>query len=270
MDKIRNSIVNGYFYPGEKQALLKILKEYIKTSKEKEEAISVICPHAGYIYSGRVAGSVYEKIDIPDTVVILGPNHHGFGEPFAIMKEGIWRTPLGDIEINKTLAEKILEKSKYLQHDTLAHVQEHSLEVQVPFIQYIKSNVQIVPVVLSGSIDSIAWTEIGDAISEGIKDYKQKVLIVASSDFTHYETQKTAEENDRYAIDAITVLNEYLFIERVFERNMSICGYGPIITAIIASKNLGAQKAEIIDYKTSGNITGDYEQVVGYAGIIIK
>ncbi|MCL5674490.1 MAG: AmmeMemoRadiSam system protein B [Candidatus Omnitrophica bacterium] len=270
MENIRNPVVSGYFYPGEKHALTKMLKSYVGISGEKEHVKAVICPHAGYVYSGKVAGSVYGKIEMPDSVIILGPNHHGFGEPFAIMKEGVWRTPLGDVEINKTLAEKILEKSGYLQDDALAHSQEHSLEVQVPFIQYVKNNVRIVPIVLSGSIDSIAWPEIGNAISEGIKDYQEKTLIVASSDFTHYENQKTAEENDRYAIEAILALDEELFIERVSERNISICGYGPIITAMFASKNLGAKKAEIIDYKTSGNVTGDYDQVVGYAGIIIQ
>ncbi len=270
MEKIRKPAVSGYFYPGGKQTLAKMLKSYIVMSEKKESVKAVICPHAGYIYSGKVAGKVYGKIEIPDNIVILGPNHHNLGEPFAIMKEGIWKTPLGDVEINKTLAEKISEKSRYLQYDTLAHIQEHSLEVQVPFIQYIKNSIKIVPIVLSGSIDSIAWPEIGDAISEGIKEYRGKTLIVASSDFTHYETQKTAEENDRYAMDAITALDEEMFIERIYEKNISICGYGPIITAIIASKNLGAEKVEIVDYKTSGNTTGDYTQVVGYAGIIIK
>ncbi|MCL5409105.1 MAG: AmmeMemoRadiSam system protein B [Candidatus Omnitrophica bacterium] len=270
MEKIRNPVVDGYFYPADKPSLLKMLKEYIKPFKEKHQAISVICPHAGYIYSGRIAGSIYGRIEIPDNVIILGPNHHGFGEPFAVMEEGVWKTPLGDVEINKILAGKIIENSKYLQTDTLAHNQEHSLEVQVPFLQYIKSNIKIVPIVLSGALDSVAWDEIGNAISQGIKDYNEKVLIVASSDFTHYETQQTAEENDKYAMEAIISLNEDLFIERIAEKDISICGYGSIITAIIASKNLGAKNVEIIDYKTSGDITGDYQQVVGYAGIIIR
>jgi AmmeMemoRadiSam system protein B len=247
-----------------------MLKSYIRIYEKKEPAISIICPHAGYVYSGKVAGSVYGKISIPDDIIILGPNHHEYGEPFAIMKEGVWQTPLGNVEINKPLAETIIEKSRYIHENNLAHIQEHSIEVQVPFLQYIKDDIKIVPITLSGPLESTAWPEIGIAISEAITDYGKNVLIVASSDFTHYETQSKAEENDRYAIEAIIAMNEDLFIERIAERDISICGFAPIITAMIASKNLGAKSSELVEYRTSGDVSKDYEQVVGYAGILIK
>jgi len=270
MRDARQAAVSGHFYPGEKQALLKALKGYVRVSEKKEPAIAVICPHAGYVYSGKVAGMVYGKVSMPDSVILLGPNHHGYGEPFAIMREGSWQTPLGEVEINTPLAEKIIAQSRYLHADSLAHVPEHSIEVQIPFLQYIKNDIRIVPITLYGNLESTAWPEIGIAISEAIKDYGEKVLIVASSDFTHYETREKAEENDRYAIEAITDLNEDLFIERIAERDISICGFAPIVTAIIASKNLGAKTAELVEYRTSGDVSGDYEQVVGYAGIVIK
>jgi len=268
MTGIRKPAVSGYFYPAEKNELLRMIQNFVQPVREKEKAIAIVCPHAGYIYSGKTAGIVYSKITPPDTAVILGPNHHGYGEPYAVEKTGRWLTPLGTVEIDTELAELLL-KHRYLEEDSIAHRPEHSVEVQVPFLQYLNPKIKIVPVVLSGPLMSPAWYDIGNAIGEAIIEYGKNTLIVASSDFTHYETREQAESKDRYAIEAILALDENRFAERVEERNITACGYAPIIAAIVGSRRLGAKSARLLDYRTSGDVSGDYDQVVGYAGIIM-
>jgi len=270
MENVREPVVAGYFYPSSKAQLLRILEEFIKKNDEKEDAISIVVPHAGYIYSGKTAGAVYSKIIVPDTVIIIGPNHTGYGEPYAVSSYDCWLTPIGKIPVNKNLVNLLVEKSRYLQVDNFAHEREHSVEVQLPFLQVVKSNFKIVPITLMGYIDNPAWIEIGEAIAESIKEFGEKVLIVASSDMTHYKPHDIAEENDKYAIESICCLDEDLLIERILEREISICGYAPIIVSIVASKILGAQQGDLIRYTTSGETSGDFDQVVGYAGIIIK
>ena len=270
MEEVREPVVAGYFYPGQRNALIKMLERFVKVETEGENVISAVCPHAGYIYSGAVAGEVYSKIKIPESVIILGPNHTGYGEPYSVASHRKWLTPLGEVEIDGEIAEKLVEKSNYLEKDALAHEREHSVEVQIPFLQYLKKDVKIVPLVLSGYVDNPAWVEIGETIAEVIKESRRDILIVASSDMTHYESQRQAEDKDHYAIEAILSLDEDELIKRISERNISMCGYGPVIVAMVASKNLGAKRGDLIKYATSGDISGDYNQVVGYAGIIIK
>ena len=221
MENIRKAAVSGHFYPGDKKSLIDYLNRTVKNPEKSADAVAVICPHAGYVYSGMVAAKVYAKVKIPETVVIIGPNHQGYGEPFALMKEGSWQMPLGIVDIDTALSEKILKKSRYLQEDSVAHTAEHSIEVQVPFLRYLNEKVRIVPIVISGYPDVPAWIEIGTAIAKAVKETGKKVLIAASSDFTHYESRKEAEEKDGYAIEAITAMNEMLFIERVDEKNIS-------------------------------------------------
>lgn len=272
MVKVRQTAVGGYFYPSDKDALLRMLGKFIDNSVQPEKVTGVIAPHAGYIYSGKTAGEVFSRVIIPETVIIIGPNHTGYGEPYAIDGHSFWETPLGGVEVDVELVEEILKKSRYLQKDTVAHIREHSVEVQIPFLQYLKKDVKIVPVVVSGYVDDPAWYEIGESLAETIEQTgrKDRVLIVASTDMTHYERQEVAEELDHYAIEAILSLDEALLIERIMEKNISMCGYGPVLITIIAAKNLGAKNAEIVRYTTSADTSGDYSQVVGYAGIIIK
>jgi MEMO1 family protein len=267
----RQPAVAGQFYPGTEASLKKEVQRllHIQKAQTKEKAIAIVSPHAGYMYSGPVAGCVYSCIEIPETVIILGPNHTGAGATFSLFKEGLWQTPLGDIQIDSELAETILKNSESLQEDTNAHIYEHSLEVQLPFIQYIKKDFKIVPVVLSNNTQE-ACHNLGASIAHAVKQSKKQALIVASSDMTHYEDQKTAEKKDKLAIDAVLDLDEAKLLNAVQDYNISMCGYIPVVVMLIAAKALGAKEARLVKYQTSGDITGDYSAVVGYAGIILK
>lgn len=269
MENIRESAVAGQFYPESPAQLLSMLKEFVPKEEAPQIARAVIVPHAGYIYSGPVAGKTFSQVVIPDTVILLGPNHTGYGVPYSVSAHTGWRTPLGEVEIDKQLAKHLVEQSNYLEEDNLAHLQEHSLEVQVPFLQYLNPRVKIVPIILSGPLKNPAWSEIGLIIAEAIAERREPSLIVASSDMTHYEDKDAAESKDRYALEAIKVLNERLLAERIEERNISMCGYAPVMVSLIAAKHLGAKSAKVLVYSNSGEVSGDYQQVVGYAGVII-
>ncbi|MFC1861873.1 AmmeMemoRadiSam system protein B [Chloroflexota bacterium] len=266
---IRNPVVAGQFYPGSPDQLRSMIKGMVDEKAAKEEVIGLISPHAGYVFSGSVAGAVVSRIKFKDTFIIMGPNHTGSGKPFGIMTEGVWKTPLGDVEIDAKLGKQILAASNLLQEDHLAHLDEHSLEVQLPFLQYFKPDVQIVPIVLAYA-DGATYKDIGRGIAEAIKKLNKEVVILASSDMTHYESQESAQRKDTQAIKAILNLDEDELLKRVQELNISMCGYAPVVSLIYAAKELGAAGAELVRYQTSGDTTGDYASVVGYAGIIIK
>ena len=182
---IRNPVVAGQFYPGEAAPLRSMIKKMVDETAPRTDVVGIVVPHAGYIYSGRVAGAVYSRIIFPDTFIIMGPNHTGNGLPLSIMTEGTWKTPLGDVEIDSELAKKILSSSEYLEEDFLAQQNEHSIEVQVPFLQYFRKDVKIVPIVL-GFADTSSYQAIGKEIARTVKELNKKVVIVASSDMTHY------------------------------------------------------------------------------------
>ena len=266
---IRYPVVSGQFYAGAATSLEEQIKEFIDEGIAKEEVLGLVSPHAGYIYSGPVAGAVISRIEFKDTFVIMGPNHTGLGQPFSIMTEGTWRTPLGEVEIDSALGKKILEASSHLKEDHIAHLEEHSIEVQLPFLQYFKPDVKIVPIVFSHA-SGVTLKEIGKGIAEAIKDLNREAVIMASSDMTHYEDQESANLKDNLAIEAILELNEDELLKRVAEYHITMCGYAPTVSLLSACKELGAGQAELVRYQTSGDITGDYRSVVGYAGIIIR
>ncbi len=266
---IRNPVVAGQFYPGDPKELKKQIEEFIQKEAKKEDAFGALSPHAGYMFSGSVAGAVYSKINIPDLVVILGPNHTGKGVPFSIITEGIWATPLGEIKVASSLGKNILENSKYLEEDTTAHTFEHSIEVQLPFLQYLNPKISFVPICLSSSNYS-CYEDIALAIYNAIKNAGEKVLVIASSDMSHYEPHDVANKKDREAIDAILELDEKLLLKRIENFNISMCGYVPATVMLITCKELGAKVAELVKYQTSGDVIGDYSEVVGYAGVIVK
>ena len=216
-----------------------------------------------------MAGQVISKVEITDTIIILGPNHTGRGEPYSLMPEGIWETPLGNVEIDTDLANAILEKTSYLKDDTLAHAYEHSIEVQLPFLQYFKSDFRFVPISLS-SYEGAALKSIGRELARTIKDSNRDVMIIASSDMTHYESHEQAKMKDEAAIGAILKLDVDGLMRKVDELNISMCGWMPTVTMLSCCKQLGAKKAHLVKYQTSGETTGDYTSVVGYAGIIIR
>lgn len=268
---IRKPAVSGQFYPGSAQKLKQDIEKFIDKGASRQEGIGCILPHAGYNYSGQVAGKTVSRLIIKDNVVLLGPNHTGLGAQFSIMTEGYWQTPLGEVNINSSLAKGILNKSKNLSDDMGAHLYEHSLEVELPFLQYFNSAVKIVPMVVTeGEIST--YKEIAGSIAEAIQDFnlKDSTLIIASSDMTHHEPKRLAEKKDKEAIEAILELNEDKLIDKINRLNISMCGYVPTAIMLIAAKLLGAKQAELISYQTSGDITGDYSSVVGYAGIIIS
>jgi AmmeMemoRadiSam system protein B/AmmeMemoRadiSam system protein A len=201
--------------------------------------------------------------------VILGPRHTGAGEPFSILTEGTWRTPLGDVEIDTVLAKAILRNCNQLKEDRMAHLQEHSVEVQLPFIQYFKPDIKFVPIVLAHT-NAATYRIIGTAIAKAINDTGKEVVIVASGDMNHYESQKVTHTKDRQAIESILKMEAGELLERVHDFNISMCGYGTAATLIYAAKELGPVKTELVKYQTSGDITHDFEAVVGYAGILFK
>jgi len=198
----------------------------------------------------------------------MGPNHTGRGKPLSIMTQGAWQTPLGEVQIDSELAGQILTTSRYLEEDHIAHQYEHSIEVQLPFLQYFKPDIRLVPIILAYSTGT-TYKEIGKEIAKAIKELNREVVIIASSDMTHYEPQESAQSKDTQAIEAILDLNEDELLKRVEELNISMCGYAPTVSLISAAKELGASGAELVRYQTSGDTTGDYSTVVGYAGVII-
>ena len=234
--------------------------------KGPHKIIGLVCPHAGYVYSGPVAAHSYHRLALdgkPDTVIILGPNHMGQGSALSIMNEGIWRTPLGDIEVDYETASKILRASEIIDIDDSAHRYEHSIEVQLPFLQYLYgSDFKFVPIAFLMQ-DLESSREVGRAIVKALEG--KKGVIIASTDMTHYEPQDQATSKDRMALKAIEDMNEAELHSVVESYYISMCGVGPVISLITAAKLLGAKKAEILCYKTSGDVIGDYSSVVGYA-----
>jgi AmmeMemoRadiSam system protein B/AmmeMemoRadiSam system protein A len=266
---VRQPVVAGQFYPAAADKLEQMIAGMADERVTKEDAIGLVLPHAGYVYSGMIAVAVVSRVKIKNAVVILGPSHTGMGKAFAIMSEGTWRTPLGDVEIDSKLAKKILDSSDYLEEDAGAHRFEHSIEVQLPILQYFRKDFKLVPIVLSHA-DGAVYREIGSRIAAAAKELKRDVLIIASSDMTHYEPQASAQYKDEQAIEAILGLDEDRLLDKISRLNITMCGYAPTVSLIAAAKALGAGKAELVKYQTSGDTTGDYGSVVGYAGIIVK
>jgi AmmeMemoRadiSam system protein B len=279
---LRRPAVAGSFYAGDSKSLnIQIENCFLHkigpgelplvNPKKENNIIGLISPHAGYIYSGPVAANGFYKIALdgkPDTIIILGPNHRGFGEDVSIMAEGKWKTPLGELEIDKEMAEDILKNSKIIKNDKKAHQYEHSIEVQLPFIQYIfGKDIKFVPICMTRQ-DIDTDIEIAKSICSSVVD--KNILIIASSDFTHYESQEYAENVDKQAINAILESNPKKLYDIIYRQNLTMCGPGPITVMLIVCETLGAKKFELLKYATSGNITGMYDQVVGYASLIVS
>jgi len=280
--ELRRPAVAGSFYAGNSKSLNKQIEKCFLHKigpgntptvniKGERNIIGLISPHAGYIYSGPVAAHGFYKIALdgkPDTIIILGPNHRGFGTDVSIMINGKWETPLGEIEIDTDIAENILKNSKIIKVDEKAHQSEHSIEVQLPFIQYIfGKNVKIIPICMTRQ-DINTDIEIARSICSSVVN--KNILIIASSDFTHYEPQEYAQNVDKQAIDAILEFKPKKLYDMIYQQNLTMCGPGPITVMLIACKTLGAKKAELLKYATSGDITNIYNQVVGYASLIIR
>ncbi|MBC7361236.1 MAG: AmmeMemoRadiSam system protein B [Candidatus Aminicenantes bacterium] len=266
----RQPYVAGYFYPDQPEILKRTIESFILDRAEKTEAIGVVSPHAGYEYSGPVAGAVYSSVIIPETVIILAPAHHHISSLFALYDSGTWVTPLGEVAVENRLAELIIGETQLISRDQEAHRKEHSIEVQIPFLQYLQKNLSIVPIVVSHEADYDHLAELGKALARAVTGFRGKVLLVASTDMSHYVNQRVAEELDYKAISFIQKLDPQGLYEVVSSYGISMCGFQPTTALLVAAKSLGAKEGKLIKYQTSGDRTGDYRQVVGYAGLVIS
>ena len=248
-----------------------ILTSSLSVNKQPRKIYGIVSPHAGYVYSGAVAANGFYEVASVNfrDVIMVGPNHYGIGSWVAAMKDGTWETPLGDVQINSEMAEEIRRRSPALDFDDYAHSRDHCLEVQLPFLQRIKQDFKIVPVVLVSQNRDIAL-DLGNAISQTIKemDTLESTLLLASSDFTHYEPNSEAHKKDGELIKTILSLDVNKFYTILERMNISACGYGAIATMMVAAKNLGAKRGELLKYATSGDVTGDVSAVVGYSSIV--
>ncbi len=258
------------FYPGDKQQLDDIIRKLLKNAKisKREGAIGVVSPHAGYVYSGHVAAEVLGSVDIPPTVVVVGPNHHGRGPSISLSRRD-WEMPSGVVPINDELSELLLEANSDIAADDIAHQYEHSLEVQIPFLQALQEKLSIVPLALS-QLPYPTCEKLGTSLAEAIRHYAKPVLMVASSDMSHYETREVAQKHDTMALDRLKKLDPEGLYTTVLENRISMCGIVAVTVVLKASLLLGADKAEILQYTDSGEISGDTDQVVGYAGAVIS
>lgn len=256
------------FYPGAAATLSREVRNLIGTQPvNKQKAMAVVSPHAGYIYSGAVAAETLRQVIVPETVIILGPNHHGQGAEVAL-STSTWEMPMGDVPINMDLAERILAGSSIVTKDAVAHRFEHSLEVQVPFLQQMQKNLTIVPLVISHIAYPIC-EKVATILAESIKESGKNVLIVASSDMTHYESRTVATKKDALALEKLLALDPKGLYQTVVNERITMCGFIPATIALLASIQLGAQAAKLVRYTDSGEVSGDTDQVVGYAGVII-
>ena len=267
---IRFPAVAGRFYPGEASELLHQVKNFAGTpgATEKVRARGCLVPHAGYKYSGHVAGSVYGKLALPKRFVILGPRHYPQGEALAILSEGSWQTPLGEARVDSALAAELKRACPLLREDSVAHRVEHSLEVQLPFLQVLTGDFHFVPIAL-GTGRFPALEELGGAIAEVLGAQRDDILIVASSDMNHYEDDSITRAKDRKAIDKVLALDPRGLYDTVHREGITMCGFGPAVAMLTAARHLGATRAELVRYATSGDVTGDRDEVVGYAGVVV-
>ncbi len=264
---MRAPAVAGQFYPRQPEELKHYLEGLLSSIKKEEERPAIygaVVPHAGYVYSGAVAAEVYARLTQKETYVILGPNHHGLGAPVALSRE-TWKTPLGTVSADLELADALA--GTIIDYDEQAHRQEHSIEVQLPFLQSRFSNFKILPIAM-GLQDEETAVEVGEAVSKAARDLKRDLTVIASSDFTHYEPQDVARKVDARLIVAALNMDVPELYGRVYMYNATACGYGPIAATITAARKAGATSGKLLRYATSGDVIGDYAQVVGYGAII--
>ncbi len=267
---IRPPAVAGQFYERRPDALREDVRARLDTSARPEEAIACVCPHAGYVYSGNVAGAVLSSVTIPKTVIVLAFSHRGLGARYAVWPDGAWRTPLGDVPIDEKLAAKLIESSPQLEADTEAFAHEHSGEVMLPFLQVIRPDIEVVMVSVYPASPLDELQALGREMASALKDESPRPLLLASTDMTHFETAAVAERQDRLAIDAMLRLDEAALYTIVRDRDITMCGVSPVTATIACAKALGAKSAKLVRYENSGKATGDYESVVAYAGLTFR
>jgi AmmeMemoRadiSam system protein B len=266
---VRSAAVAGRFYPGDPHILLSDIQSFLSPQATTVPAMGCVVPHAGYIYSGHVAGAVFARLDLPQRFIILCPNHTGRGTPLSIMSQGSWQTPLGPAPIDEELAEKLKRQFPLLSEDAEAHRAEHAIEVELPFLQALRPAFTFVPIAV-GTGQFNVLEELGLAIAETVGADGEYPLIIASSDMNHYESDSITRVKDHKAIECILALDPAGLHKVVTQEKISMCGIGPTVAMLTAAKRLGATSPELTKYATSGDVSGDREMVVGYAGIVVR
>jgi len=264
----RRPVYADRFYPGDPKELMAMVDSFIikVPPEDKKDVILIMLPHAGYVFSGRTAGKTISYANIKKNVILLGPNHTGIGTNFSLWHEGIWEIPGGYLKINEDLAKELLENIEELNPDFSGHLQEHSLEVIIPFLWKIDPEIKIVPIsIMERRVEKLI--KVGELIADIVKEYH--VTFVVSSDMSHFISHNRAKALDKIAIDEILKIDPKGLFTTVTQNNISMCGILPMTVGLSAAKKLGAKQGELIDYTTSGDITGDFERVVGYAGVLI-
>ena len=275
MQGIREAVVAGRFYPAEPVVLRKMLEKFLReppaaeASASSGEALGMMVPHAGYCYSGAIAGAVFGSTPIPERVILLGPNHTGKGRPWSVYASGSWRTPLGDVRVDAELASSILQGCPGTAADEVAHRFEHSLEVELPFLQVLSPETEIVPICIgAGSKEQLI--AFGEHLAAVVKASARRILMVVSSDMTHYEPAEVAAEKDRLALAHVLALDAEGLYQTVRGRRITMCGILPMTVMLAAARCLGATTAELVRYGNSGQAQDDGAPVVGYAGVVIR
>ncbi len=265
MSNFRRPVVAGLFYPKDREELWETLESICGVRKEKYNPKAILSPHAGYIYSGRVACGLFSSIKIKKTAILIGPNHRSVGHPLALYNGEIWETPLGNVSINTEISDK-LAMHPLFSYDNIAHAYEHSIEVQIPFLQYIsEGRISIVPICV-GDIGYNEAVEAGKVLADVLEG--RDAFIVISSDMSHYVPDEVARKEDGVLIRAMENMNTEELYTKAITYGISMCGLLPAVIGIEASKLLGAERGVLVDYATSGEVTGDYESVVGYCSMV--
>lgn len=265
---VRQPAVAGKFYTDDPDQLRAELESLVGQG-EGARVKGIVAPHAGYLYSGTVAGSVYGAVRVPEAVLVIGPNHTGVGAPAALSPSGEWLTPLGPVPVNSRLSKLILKHAPLVREDVTAHRFEHSLEVQLPFLQYRNPKVCIAALCLSLSdFDSISG--LGEGIARAISEYGDEVLIVASSDMNHYESARVAKAKDDLALAELAAMNPERLLKVCREKGVTMCGVVPATVMLVAAMALGATSSRLIRYATSGEVNGDLDRVVAYAAVTVS
>ena len=267
---LRPPAVAGRFYPDDPAELTRQIAGFASSAEEPlRPALACLVPHAGYRYSGHVAGAVYARLKLPRRFLLLGPRHFPRGKPQAILSEGAWETPLGRAEIDSELARDLKGAYPELCEDSVAHQTEHALEVQLPFLQSLAGDFRFVPIAL-GPTDYIQLESFGHAMAEVLRRQRDPVLMIASSDMNHYESDEITRRKDGLAIERVLSLDAAGLFDVVRREEITMCGFGPAVSILTAARLLGATRATLVRYATSGDINGDRNEVVGYAGVIVE
>lgn len=264
----REAVVSGQFYPADPRELRQTVRSYAGKPESLLDARAVVVPHAGYIYSGSVTGEVFSSVRLPGQIIILGPNHSGRGAALALAPSGTWNTPLGVVQVNAEMNQELKAECPQLQEDATAHRFEHSLEVQIPFLQVLHPSFRFCAICVQ-TIQLSTLEALGHAMARVIRAQKEPVLLVASSDMTHYKTKEEAARLDHFAIDQILAIDPPGLHRVVFDEDISMCGFAPTVAVLTACRDLGSSAGRLIRYTNSGEVSGDYDRVVAYAGIAI-